>query len=108
MVLYTGRCLHIPIYGFTMARLMRDVSSHLLSLRTQIACCVLGALMAGIVAGSAAMVLASGVTSRDWKTLKLEPVVKEAKVQALRGQPAGELIIRLDADVQSYSKQMVR
>ncbi len=78
-----------------------------MDLRIQIACCVFGALVAGIVAGSAAIVLVSGITSRDWKALKLEPVVKEAKVQALRGQPAGELIIRLDADAQSYSQQMV-
>ncbi len=78
-----------------------------MNLRIQIACCVFGALVAGIIAGSAAIVLVSGITSRDWKALKLEPVVKEAKVQALRGQPAGELIIRLDADAQSYSQQMV-
>jgi len=78
-----------------------------MNLRTQIACCVFGALIAGIVAVHSVIVLVSGITSRDWKTLKLEPVIKEAKVQALRGKPVGELIIRLDADAQSYSKQMV-
>lgn len=79
-----------------------------MNLRIPIACCVMGALITGNVAITAVVFsLSSEIFSKDLSTLKLAPIVTEAQIEQLRDQPAGKLIIGLNADTQKYSSGMV-
>ena len=79
-----------------------------MNLRTQLSCCVLGAMIAAVIAVNAAVVLLTGVASKDGDALELKSVPVETTSGALEDQAARNLMTQLSANMRDYSELTVK